>query len=157
VDLVGFAGGKHAHQLVPACVTLARKRARLLHRAGPACVFGGLSPQAGLLLRIGLQALSVRSETHRWHHTGSAMTDVPWIEWYQSLAKPSWTPAPRTIGLIWQVLYPVIIATCSSPQLIAAACGCRLLPQSAKPPTGVFGILDHGENVGVRFEGRREL
>jgi len=25
--------------------------------------------------------------------------------------KPSWTPAPRTIGLIWQVLYPVIIAT----------------------------------------------
>lgn len=39
------------------------------------------------------------------------MPDVPWIEWYQSLAKPSWTPAPRTIGLIWQILYPVIIAT----------------------------------------------
>jgi hypothetical protein len=39
------------------------------------------------------------------------MTDIPWIEWYQRLAKPSWTPAPRTIGLIWQVLYPVIIAT----------------------------------------------
>ena len=29
------------------------------------------------------------------------MTEVPWIEWYQSLAKPSWTPAPRAIGLIW--------------------------------------------------------
>jgi len=39
------------------------------------------------------------------------MPDVPWIDWYQSLAKPSWTPAPRTIGLIWQILYPVIIAT----------------------------------------------
>ena len=39
------------------------------------------------------------------------MNDVPWLEWYQSLAKPSWTPAPRLIGLIWQVLYPVIIAT----------------------------------------------
>ena len=39
------------------------------------------------------------------------MTDIPWIECYQSLAKPSWTPAPRTIGLIWQVLYPVIIVT----------------------------------------------
>ena len=39
------------------------------------------------------------------------MTDIPWLEWYQSLAKPAWTPAPRTIGLIWQVLYPVIIAT----------------------------------------------
>ena len=39
------------------------------------------------------------------------MPDVPWIDWYQSLAKPSWTPAPRTIGLIWQILYPVIIAS----------------------------------------------
>ncbi len=39
------------------------------------------------------------------------MTDVPWMEWYQSLAKPSGTPAPRTIGLIWQILYPIIIAT----------------------------------------------
>ena len=39
------------------------------------------------------------------------MTDVPWMDWYQSLAKPSWTPAPRTIGLIWQILYPVIIVT----------------------------------------------
>jgi|GEM_PF-3972372 hypothetical protein len=32
------------------------------------------------------------------------MTDMPWLDWYQSLAKPSWTPAPGTIGLIWQVL-----------------------------------------------------
>jgi tryptophan-rich sensory protein len=39
------------------------------------------------------------------------MTDVPWLDWYQSLSKPAWTPAPRTIGLIWQILYPVIIAT----------------------------------------------
>jgi benzodiazapine receptor len=31
--------------------------------------------------------------------------------WYASLAKPAWTPAPATIGLIWTVLYPVIIAT----------------------------------------------
>ncbi len=34
---------------------------------------------------------------------------MPWIEWYNSLAKPSWTPAPATIGLIWQILYPVIL------------------------------------------------
>jgi tryptophan-rich sensory protein len=39
------------------------------------------------------------------------MNELPWIDWYQSLAKPSWTPSPRTIGLIWQILYPVIIAT----------------------------------------------
>ena len=34
-----------------------------------------------------------------------------WLDWYNSLAKPSWTPAPATIGLIWQILYPIIIVT----------------------------------------------
>jgi len=33
---------------------------------------------------------------------------MDWIPWYESLAKPSWTPAPATIGLIWQILYPII-------------------------------------------------
>lgn len=28
--------------------------------------------------------------------------------WYDSLAKPSWTPAPSTIGTIWTLLYPII-------------------------------------------------
>jgi benzodiazapine receptor len=37
--------------------------------------------------------------------------DVPWNEWYHSLAKPSWMPGPRTIRLIRQILYPLIIAT----------------------------------------------
>ncbi|QDV71368.1 TspO/MBR family protein [Rosistilla carotiformis] len=36
---------------------------------------------------------------------------MTWIEWYNGLDKPSWTPAPGTIGLIWQLLYPVIIVT----------------------------------------------
>ena len=36
---------------------------------------------------------------------------MPWMEWYNSLAKPSWTPAPSTIGLIWQILYPIILVT----------------------------------------------
>lgn len=31
-----------------------------------------------------------------------------WLDWYQSLEKPSWTPAPATIGFIWQILYPII-------------------------------------------------
>ncbi|QDT96510.1 TspO/MBR family protein [Gimesia aquarii] len=31
-----------------------------------------------------------------------------WIDWYQSLLKPGWTPAPSTISLIWQILYPII-------------------------------------------------
>lgn len=34
---------------------------------------------------------------------------MPWLEWYESLAKPAWTPAPATIGLIWQILYPIIL------------------------------------------------
>ena len=31
-----------------------------------------------------------------------------WIEWYNSLNKPSWTPSPSTIGLIWTILYSII-------------------------------------------------
>ena len=36
---------------------------------------------------------------------------MPWAEWYNSLAKPLWTPAPATIGLIWQILYPIILVS----------------------------------------------
>jgi translocator protein len=36
---------------------------------------------------------------------------MSWMEWYQSLEKPTWTPAPATIGLIWQLLYPIILLT----------------------------------------------
>ena len=36
---------------------------------------------------------------------------MPWLDWYNSLAKPGWTPAPSTIGQIWQILYPVILAS----------------------------------------------
>ncbi len=34
---------------------------------------------------------------------------MPWLDWSNSLDKPSWTPAPATIGLIWQILYPIIL------------------------------------------------
>lgn len=33
---------------------------------------------------------------------------MAWMEWYDSLAKPGWTPTPATIGLIWNILYPII-------------------------------------------------
>ncbi len=36
---------------------------------------------------------------------------MDWMTWYDSLWKPAWTPAPATIGLIWQILYSVIIVT----------------------------------------------
>lgn len=31
------------------------------------------------------------------------------MDWYDSLAKPTWTPAPSFIGTIWTLLYPIII------------------------------------------------
>lgn len=36
---------------------------------------------------------------------------MSWMEWYDGLLKPSWTPEPATIGLIWQILYVIIIVT----------------------------------------------
>ena len=34
---------------------------------------------------------------------------MSWMEWYNNLAKPSWTPSPSTISLIWMILYPAIL------------------------------------------------
>ena len=34
---------------------------------------------------------------------------MTWMDWYNSLSKPGWTPSPATIGLIWQILYPIIL------------------------------------------------
>lgn len=36
---------------------------------------------------------------------------MDWMTWYNSLNKPEWTPAPKTIGTIWQILYPIIIVS----------------------------------------------
>lgn len=36
---------------------------------------------------------------------------MSWKEWYDSLVKPAWTPEPGTIGLIWQILYPIILVS----------------------------------------------
>ena len=36
---------------------------------------------------------------------------MQWREWYDGLIKPGWTPEPSTIGLIWQILYPIILLT----------------------------------------------
>jgi tryptophan-rich sensory protein len=39
------------------------------------------------------------------------MNWLNWLEWYNSLAKPDWTPSPATIGVIWRILYPIIAVT----------------------------------------------
>ncbi|WP_261343314.1 TspO/MBR family protein [Gimesia chilikensis] len=35
--------------------------------------------------------------------------NMTWMEWYNTLSKPGWTPSPGTISLIWQILYPIIL------------------------------------------------
>ena len=32
-------------------------------------------------------------------------------DWYDALRKPGWTPEPEFIGLMWQIIYPIIIVT----------------------------------------------
>ena len=32
-------------------------------------------------------------------------------DWYDALKKPSWTPEPEFIGLMWQIIYPIILVT----------------------------------------------
>ena len=39
------------------------------------------------------------------------LSHMTWLDWYNSLNKPNWTPAPGTIGRIWQVLYPIIVVS----------------------------------------------
>jgi benzodiazapine receptor len=36
---------------------------------------------------------------------------MTFMDWYNSLAKPAWTPEPAFIGLMWQIIYPIIIVT----------------------------------------------
>ena len=59
---------------------------------------------------------------------------MDWMPWYESLAKPGWTPAPATIGLIWQILYP-IIAVSFGFVFVQAVRG--KLPKSAAVPFAV--------------------
>lgn len=36
---------------------------------------------------------------------------MTWRDWYDALHKPTWTPEPSTISLIWQLIYPIILVT----------------------------------------------
>lgn len=36
---------------------------------------------------------------------------MDFMTWYDSLSKPGWTPSPGTIGLVWKILYPVILVS----------------------------------------------
>ncbi|WP_100641877.1 TspO/MBR family protein [Alteromonas facilis] len=36
---------------------------------------------------------------------------MSFMEWYNALVKPSWTPDPSFIGTMWSILYPIIIVS----------------------------------------------
>ncbi|MFM7102329.1 MAG: TspO/MBR family protein [Verrucomicrobiota bacterium] len=59
---------------------------------------------------------------------------MSWIEWYQALRKPAWTPAPATIGLIWRILYPILFA---SLVFVAVQAFRRRLPRTLLVPFAV--------------------
>src|SRR3954462_13830723 len=47
----------------------------------------------------------------RGRRTCERRNPMSWMDWYDLLAKPSWTPAPSTISLIWMILYPIILVS----------------------------------------------
>src|SRR4051812_28890210 len=59
---------------------------------------------------------------------------MTWIEWYDSLAKPPWTPAPSTISLIWTILYPIILISFGFVCVQAAR---KKLPRNVAVPFAV--------------------
>ncbi len=36
---------------------------------------------------------------------------MSFMEWYNTLQKPSWTPDPDFIGTMWSILYPIIFVS----------------------------------------------
>ena len=38
---------------------------------------------------------------------------MSWMQWYESLDKPAWTPGPETISVIWHILYLIILVSFS--------------------------------------------
>jgi benzodiazapine receptor len=59
---------------------------------------------------------------------------MTWMDWYNGLAKPDWTPAPATIGLIWQILYPIILVTFG---FVFVQTIRRKLPWTVAPPFAI--------------------
>lgn len=77
---------------------------------------------------------------------------MSWMEWYDSLLKPTWTPAPSTIGMIWQVLYPVILVTFSFVIVQAAR---KKIPWGVTAPF-IINLVANGLFTPIQF-GLRNL
>ncbi len=74
---------------------------------------------------------------------------MSWMQWYESLLKPAWTPAPETISVIWEILYPIIFFSFSYvflkafrgkiPRKAALPFAINLVANLAFPPI-LFGL-----------------
>ena len=38
------------------------------------------------------------------------MNSTPTTDWYHALKKPLWAPADSVFGIVWGILYPIILA-----------------------------------------------
>ena len=59
---------------------------------------------------------------------------MDWTTWYNSLDKPSWTPAPSFIGMMWSILYPIIVVTFG---FVLVQCLRRRVPWMVAVPFGI--------------------
>ena len=59
---------------------------------------------------------------------------MSWMQWYESLDKPAWTPGPETISVIWHILYLIILVSFSYVFLKAFR---RKIPRSAALPFAI--------------------
>ena len=79
---------------------------------------------------------------------------MAWKAWYDALGKPSWTPEPATIGLIWQILYPIILVTFGFVFLQALR---KKVPWTAALPFGLGASLYLGLSAGLAYGGLAAL
>ena len=59
---------------------------------------------------------------------------MTFMQWYNTLEKPSWTPDPSFIGTMWSILYPIIFITFSYVFVQAIR---RKLPASVTLPFAI--------------------
>jgi tryptophan-rich sensory protein len=65
----------------------------------------------GKIIKTCVFLVETNADLDELAQTKEELQPMTWMEWYNSLAKPSWTPAPATIGMIWQILYPIILVS----------------------------------------------
>ncbi len=78
------------------------------------------------------------------------MPDIPWIEWYQSLAKPSWTPAlKRKTGVAGEE-----VDSSAEPKSLRSTSMCPSRSSAMSTDVSTMTRISDRLYVGNRFLGR---